>query len=710
MYDITHSDLLTLGSLPDKAEELALQTLDGFADSIAEIYVGGATVVIVSDTVLGLFEGSRRRRVCLPSGIEEARLVARSLLDGALAQPVDPNENENVQATGKHYDTALPQTEVPEAFKAAMLKRGKPYAKLIASSTESTIRLSIHESNNVGKITLDLFPPSTNPDFITPGTAPVRTVDTSTVDMAKFEVITKREGCPWLLRDKSDLFDWFVIELDFEPLFPSGMLVHPRDEYGPYKFEDVNMKCEVFRSNARELGKIQMWPFGDIFEVRENPDFNLMNVFTREANLLAHSDLECFTKALLERGADLMDFWEPQVRLPRDKVRITLDLIFHLHCEQWDTLEYVGWTPLLQLAMDTKKSCSYYQPPDTALFFAAVNDHKATVQLLIEHGANVEATNHSNRAPLLAVLDGYADIIRQMRSTDLSDAVEPHNSSLLDVAQLLIDGGANIEIRDSSGQTPLVVSVENKYTALAQLLIDKGADVNVRNSRQEWLLSYAVRLWDVGIVRKLLEGGTDLESMDENDHTPLMSAILSYKNQEMAQILLDAGATTNSKHSHGDTLLIPNIGCSTRKRGSGRILLHAGADIHTRDNGSKQALSWAASCHNIDIVRLLIRQGVDLEARDGNGRTAIVSAVLCEHQKVVEVLLDAGADTNTEDNDGDTVLVRAIALQNTELVRLLIKRGADTEARDNSRLMPLSHAVNMGNEDIVQLLNEAVLV
>jgi pyoverdine/dityrosine biosynthesis protein Dit1 len=40
----------TLGSLPDKAEELALKTLDGFADSIDEIYEGGATIVIVLDT------------------------------------------------------------------------------------------------------------------------------------------------------------------------------------------------------------------------------------------------------------------------------------------------------------------------------------------------------------------------------------------------------------------------------------------------------------------------------------------------------------------------------------------------------------------------------------------------------------------------------------------------------------------------------------
>ena len=39
----------TLGSFPDKAEEIALQTLDGFANTIAELYEGGSTVVIVAD-------------------------------------------------------------------------------------------------------------------------------------------------------------------------------------------------------------------------------------------------------------------------------------------------------------------------------------------------------------------------------------------------------------------------------------------------------------------------------------------------------------------------------------------------------------------------------------------------------------------------------------------------------------------------------------
>ena len=49
----------TLGLLPDKAEEIALQTLDGFADSIGDVYEGGAKVVIVSDA--SVYGGEKSR-------------------------------------------------------------------------------------------------------------------------------------------------------------------------------------------------------------------------------------------------------------------------------------------------------------------------------------------------------------------------------------------------------------------------------------------------------------------------------------------------------------------------------------------------------------------------------------------------------------------------------------------------------------------------
>ena len=45
-----------------------------------------------------------------------------------------------------------------------------------------------------------------------------------------------------MLREKSDLFTWPGMTLDFEPLYPCGMLVKPRGGHGPYKFERVDMK------------------------------------------------------------------------------------------------------------------------------------------------------------------------------------------------------------------------------------------------------------------------------------------------------------------------------------------------------------------------------------------------------------------------------------------------------------------------------------
>lgn len=49
----------------------------------------------------------------------------RNLLDGPFAQEADVSNDENVQATSRHYDTALPNAENAEALKAAMLRRGK---------------------------------------------------------------------------------------------------------------------------------------------------------------------------------------------------------------------------------------------------------------------------------------------------------------------------------------------------------------------------------------------------------------------------------------------------------------------------------------------------------------------------------------------------------------------------------------------------------
>ncbi|KAN0141503.1 Ankyrin repeat-containing domain protein [Lactarius tabidus] len=107
------------------------------------------------------------------------------------------------------------------------------------------------------------------------------------------------------------------------------------------------------------------------------------------------------------------------------------------------------------------------------------------------------------------------------------------------VAQLLLDHGADVNVRRNDNQTPLHV---------AQLLLDHGADV---------LASY---FGNVKIVRLLLDRGADANAVDKLGKTPLHEVSnCKYKSQEdvvcIARLLLDHGADVNARTESGKTPL-----------------------------------------------------------------------------------------------------------------------------------------------------------
>ncbi|GAB5578878.1 fibronectin type 3 and ankyrin repeat domains protein 1 isoform X1 [Prionailurus iriomotensis] len=56
------------------------------------------------------------------------------------------------------------------------------------------------------------------------------------------------------------------------------------------------------------------------------------------------------------------------------------------------------------------------------------------------------------------------------------------------VASLLIEAGADVNMKDKDGKTPLMVAVLNNHEELVQLLLDKGADASVKNENVVSLL------------------------------------------------------------------------------------------------------------------------------------------------------------------------------------------------------------------------------
>ena len=93
-----------------------------------------------------------------------------------------------------------------------------------------------------------------------------------------------------------------------------------------------------------------------------------------------------------------------------------------------------------------------------------------------------------------------------------------------DVAQLLLEHGADTDVRDVDGSTPLLHAAQFGHSDVAQLLLGYGADTEVRDKYGLKPLSYAEERMHQDIVQLLLFHGANLGSKSDLGHTASLSA------------------------------------------------------------------------------------------------------------------------------------------------------------------------------------------
>jgi truncated hemoglobin YjbI len=135
----------------------------------------------------------------------------------------------------------------------------------------------------------------------------------------------------------------------------------------------------------------------------------------------------------------------------------------------------------------------------TLLHDAAAAGNLAVVELLLSFGADPNSQDGGGHTPLYSVGNECAvegggmvvfALVRAGGAVDAHAGVK-HCTALHmaarrgneEVAQALLDCGANIEARDSVGETPLRRAVNCDKTRLASLLLAKGADVRCTGSK-----------------------------------------------------------------------------------------------------------------------------------------------------------------------------------------------------------------------------------
>jgi ankyrin repeat protein/beta-lactamase regulating signal transducer with metallopeptidase domain len=281
----------------------------------------------------------------------------------------------------------------------------------------------------------------------------------------------------------------------------------------------------------------------------------------------------------------------------------------------------------------------------------------------------------------------------------------------LEVARLLLDRGARVDLTPRGDASPLMIAAGHGHEGLVRLLLARGADPNRVVEGDGTPLIAAVRGGEVEIVRLLLAEGAEPDVYVEGDESPLYHAIEG-GDPDIVRLLLDYGADPNAEWPGDGNPII--LATAERRGDLVELLIGAGADVDRGVRGDGNALIQAAGRGDLRTVRSLLVAGADPNAAVEGDGSPLIQAADAGYLEIVRLLVEEGADLDLVVPGDENPLIRAAGAGRLEVVRYLLDQGADPNVRtfeppapwrpEGEVRTPLLQARRGGHDDVVRLL------
>ena len=150
-----------------------------------------------------------------------------------------------------------------------------------------------------------------------------------------------------------------------------------------------------------------------------------------------------------------------------------------------------------------------------------------------------------------------------------------------------LDNGADPNLEDSDGYTPLIFAVTNNHAGCVERLIEAGARPNCRTNTSRTPLNSAASIGNAAIIRMLLAAGAQVNPVpgdEEIRELPPLYWAIDGSHAPAVRELLEAGADPNYEIMPDPpiTPLVRAVSYSqvVQRRPIAQLLLRAGASIH----------------------------------------------------------------------------------------------------------------------------------
>ena len=378
---------------------------------------------------------------------------------------------------------------------------------------------------------------------------------------------------------------------------------------------------------------------------------------------------------------------------PNDLQRVLNPLYYSAVCGLYD---FVGYLATKHPHFVDAVGGNYRFP----LLAALARGHIKVAELLLEHGANTDVRGAEGKTILLMALSWLED---------------HHN--LLNTVEFLLTHGADVNARDDTLTSPLHLAEEYGRQQIVTMLLKHNADINSQDNHGQTPLhrllgSRVYNDHDSNCVRLLMKPGAEVNRRDKDGQTPLLLALEKGRFRAV-QVLLEHGADSNVEINYGNfpwhRLSESLIYDEGEMLDHAQFLLKLGVEMDGRDETNTTPLHFAIRRNHLKLVGFLLDHGADPIAENNESFTPM--HLLSDHRYQSEgdllnlalLLLKHGAGValNKPDKHNETPLLLAIRRDRFKLAETLIRveYGTDTNAENNKGMTPLHMLSESDSED-----------
>ncbi|EKJ76554.1 hypothetical protein FPSE_03314 [Fusarium pseudograminearum CS3096] len=328
----------------------------------------------------------------------------------------------------------------------------------------------------------------------------------------------------------------------------------------------------------------------------------------------------------------------------------------------------LGRQNMLEKLLKSGVSAKAAEPDGTSiLYLAACCNSSQVVQILIDRGADVAATNRKGFTPL-------------------------HVARNADIARILIQSGAVVDARANDGRTPLHLAADSDILEVIDILLDMGATVDARDEMDFTPLHSACGSGCQEAARRLIANGASLVGAIH------MACAMGHN--KVVQMLVHEGACIEERWKGSSAI---QLAACMGKLETFKLLLDLGVNIHTKDEYGDRTLHLVCRRGHTQIIKALIDAGADIEELNTLGFTPLAVSCFYGHLDAANALIAAGSQLSSIIKPhGGMLLGKAVEMDYTKIVNLLIDNGVDIADRNEDGCQALDIAASHGRTKLVK--------